>query len=342
VQDARHHDVEVRTPCINTSGASSNLEWAEPEAQPVDDVCGAPCNVAAPDHRRRKKLEWAQPDLEAALRTTCEVARDEARERHPSAAAPDYPTGGKIPPQPAVRLGLEYVRGVGDDLARMIVEERDANGPFRSMEDLKRRVDMRAAAARKKAGLTLEHLEALATAGAFGCFDHERREALWSAGAVAQTGADRLEGVVTGVQSPPLPGMSPKEESSADLWATGVAPDGHPTRFIRSELDELGVVTAKGLREVDDGRKVLIGGVVTHRQRPATASGITFMNLEDETGLINVVCSRGCWNRYRAVARAPALLIRGRLEKVEGVINVVAEKLEPLPVVHGSMSRDFR
>src|SRR4029077_17916709 len=132
-----------------------------------------------------------------------------------------------------------------------------------------------------------------------------------------------------------------KEESSADLWATGVSPDGHPTRFIRAELDQLGVVTAAGLREVDDGGKVVIGGVVTHRQRPATASGITFMNLEDETGLINVVCSRGCWNRYRTVARAPALLIRGRLEKVEGVINVVAEKLELLPVVQGSMSRDF-
>ncbi len=88
---------------------------------------------------------------------------------------------------------------------------------------------------------------------------------------------------------------------------------------------------------------MLVGGVVTHRQRPATASGITFINLEDETGLINVICSRGCWTRYRRVAReAPALLIRGRLEKVEGVINVVAEKLEPLPLSATVASRDFR
>jgi len=103
------------------------------------------------------------------------------------------------------------------------------------------------------------------------------------------------------------------------------------------------VVTASGLVGVDDGSRVLEAGVVTHRQRPATASGTTFINLEDETGLINVICSRGCWMRYRQVARAaPALLIRGRLEKVEGVINIVAEKLEPLPLAASVPSRDFR
>ena len=137
--------------------------------------------------------------------------------------------------------------------------------------------------------------------------------------------------------------MSLAEEANADLWATGVSPDGHPTRFVRPHLDELGVVTAAGLVDVDHGSRVLVGGVVTHRQRPATASGTTFLNLEDETGLVNVICSKGCWARYRRVARgAPALLIRGRVEKVEGVINVVAEKLEAMPVGGSLRSRDFR
>ena len=92
------------------------------------------------------------------------------------------------------------------------------------------------------------------------------------------------------------------------------------------------------------GDQVLVGGVVTHRQRPATARRHTFLNLEDETGLINVVCSKGCWARYRQRGpHAPALLVRGRLEKAEGVINVVAEKLEPLPLGAGRLrSRDFR
>jgi error-prone DNA polymerase len=137
--------------------------------------------------------------------------------------------------------------------------------------------------------------------------------------------------------------MSPREEAIADLWATGVSPDGHPTRFVRSHLDTLGAISASGLAAVDTGEKVLVGGVVTHRQRPATAQGTIFINLEDETGLINVVCSRGCWARYRRVARGcPALLIRGRLEKNEGVINVVAERIDALPLDGIVKSRDFR
>ncbi len=234
------------------------------------------------------------------------------------------PTGS-----PAVRLGLDYVRGIGEDLAEEIASDR----PYTSVEDLRRRVPK----------VSLPILEALATAGAFGCFGIDRRSALWTAGAMAQTADDRLPGIITGVVAPTLPGMSPEELAHADLWATGVSPDGHPTRFIRQELEKRGVVTATDLARHRDGERVFVGGVVTHRQRPATAGGTTFLNLEDETGLINVVISQGCWQRYRKAARgAPALLIRGRLEKEEGVINVVADKVEPLPVTKAPASRDFR
>jgi error-prone DNA polymerase len=83
--------------------------------------------------------------------------------------------------------------------------------------------------------------------------------------------------------------------------------------------------------------------VVTHRQRPATASGITFMSLEDETGLINVVCSPGVWQRHRRVAReSGALVIRGKLEKVDGVVNIVAEQIRKLHLSVPAGSRDFR
>ncbi len=238
----------------------------------------------------------------------------------------------------AVRLGLASVRSVGADLAERIEAARAGGGPFASPEDLVRRGEV-----------PLPALEALATAGALGCFTGadgrplDRRSALWVVGAVAQARADRLPGVVTGAEAPRLPGMDEQAVALADLWATGVAPDGHPTRFVRAELDRMGVVTAEGLWQVEPGSRVLVGGVVTHRQRPATAQGTTFLNLEDETGLINVVCSKGCWARHRRVARgAPALLVRGRLERSEGVINVVAEKLEPLPVGGPLRSRDFR
>jgi error-prone DNA polymerase len=234
----------------------------------------------------------------------------------------------------AVRLGLSSVRSIGAELAVEIEAERVAHGPYAHPEDLVRRVP----------ALTLPQLEALATAGVFGeCFGLERREALWAVGAVAQSRPERLAGIVTGAESPTLPGMDPVEIAVADLWATGVAPDGHPTQFVREQLSRLGVVTAAGLWDREPRSRVLVAGVVTHRQRPMTAQGVTFMNLEDETGLINVVVSKGCWARFRAVAReAAALVVRGRLERAEGVINIVAEHLEPLPIPARTASRDFR
>jgi error-prone DNA polymerase len=139
--------------------------------------------------------------------------------------------------------------------------------------------------------------------------------------------------------------MDPHEIAVADLWATGVSPTAYPTVFIREELDRRGVVPVVELVDQKDGQRVIVGGVVTHRQRPATAAGVTFVNLEDETGLVNVVCSVGCWARYRTVLRSSsALLVRGRLERtVDGVVNVVAERVEPLPMgVDSPSSRDFR
>jgi error-prone DNA polymerase len=86
-----------------------------------------------------------------------------------------------------------------------------------------------------------------------------------------------------------------------------------------------------------------VGGVVTHRQRPNTAQGIIFLNLEDETGMVNVVCHPAVWNRNRRVAReSGGLLIRGMLERVEGVTNVIAEKIEKLNLGIRTGSRDFR
>ncbi|MGH9266094.1 MAG: OB-fold nucleic acid binding domain-containing protein, partial [Acidimicrobiales bacterium] len=229
----------------------------------------------------------------------------------------------------AVRLGIEYVRNVGDELAKRIAERR----PYTSMEDLVRRT-----------GATLPAIEALSTAGAFGSLDLQRREALWSAGAVAQTADTKLEGVVCGTDAPTLPEMSAPEVTAADLWATGVAPDSHVVEFARPQLDVAGAVTVAGLEKVPSGRRVSVGGVVTHRQRPATANGTIFINLEDETGMLNVICNAAVWDVHRRVARSsPALLIRGRLERAEGVTNLIAEKIESLSLsTSAPKSRDFR
>ncbi len=229
----------------------------------------------------------------------------------------------------AVRLGIEYVRNVGEGLAARIAERR----PYRSMEDLVRRT-----------GAPLPAVEALATAGAFDSLDLDRREALWGAGAVSQASPDGLAGVVCGTDAPRLPGMSDVELTAADLWATGVAPDSHPMQFARARLDALGAVSAAGLAGVPSGRRVTVAGIVTHRQRPATAQGVVFVNLEDETGMLNVICSAPVWSRHRRTARAsPALMVRGRLERAEGVTNLIAERIDALPLsVTAARSRDFR
>src|SRR5690606_19966544 len=120
-------------------------------------------------------------------------------------------------PQPAIRLGLAGIRNLGEETAEAIAAGR----PYTGMEDLARRVPLSAGA-----------LEALATAGAFDSFGLSRREALWAAGALAGSGPGRLEGVTPGASAPPLPAMTPIEETLADLWATGVS-HVHPMAHVR-------------------------------------------------------------------------------------------------------------
>ncbi|ALR12832.1 DNA polymerase [Mycobacteroides saopaulense] len=231
-----------------------------------------------------------------------------------------------------VRIGLGAVRHIGDDLAKAIVEERKMHGPFASLLDLTGRIQ-----------LTTAQVEALATGGALSCFGMSRREALWVAGAAAAQRPDRLPGVGVSSRIPELPAMGEVTQAAADVWATGVTPDAYPTQFLRERLDELGVVPAKGLFDVPDGSRVLVAGAVTHRQRPATAAGVTFINLEDETGMVNVVCSVGLWARHRKLAvSAQALIIRGQVQNASGAISVVADQLRPLDLRIRSTSRDFR
>ena len=164
------------------------------------------------------------------------------------------------------------------------------------------------------------------------------------AGDAAQDRADFLPGSVVIVQPPLLPLLNEAEQVVYDLWATGISTDDHPVRHARTRLDGRGVLRIDALPHAEDGRRIEVAGVVTHRQRPATASGITFMNLEDESGIVNVIAGVGVWNRYRRVAReSPALIVRGMLERsAEGVINVVADRFEPLTVSVSGRSRDFR
>ena len=187
-------------------------------------------------------------------------------------------------------------------------------------------------------------MEALATAGAFDSLGLQRREAIWLAGSAAEDRARYLPDTVVAVQPPLFGDQTSYEILTADLWATGVSTDDHPLAHFRPGLDARGVLTSSALRTHENGRRVETAGLVTHRQRPSTAGGVTFLNLEDEHGLVNVICTQGVWLRYRRIAReSPALIVRGILERSpEGVTNLLADAFEPLQVGVAHHSRDFQ
>ena len=211
-----------------------------------------------------------------------------------------------------VQLGLSDVRGISKEAAEQIV----AAQPFSSVADVVRRCD-----------LNSKQAEALATADAFRCFDLPRRAAIWTAGyANPKSGLPGTE-----VSSPPpaLSELTPVEVTSADLWATAISPESHFIEHYRPGLP--GVLRIEELGEALAGRRVTVAGLVTHRQQPPTARGMTFLNLEDETGMLNVVCSPGLWRAYQRVGLgSAALLVRGLVEYREGVTNLVADQLRKL------------
>lgn len=232
-------------------------------------------------------------------------------------------------PAPAIRLGLGSIKGLGDKAAKRVA----AAAPFSDIADLSRRAD-----------LNVTQVESLATAGALDCFGLSRRQALWQAGVAATEREGMLPGL-SAITAPALPGMSALELMATDIAATGITHDRQPMSMVRELLNAADVLTAAQLRAVPDGTRVRVAGTVTHRQRPRTASGLTFLGMEDETGLLNVMVSPGLWSRHKVLARtARALIVRGVVRNATGAVSIDADKLEPLEVGHwlARGSRDFR
>jgi error-prone DNA polymerase len=242
-------------------------------------------------------------------------------------AKPRHGVPVPVPTHLAVRLGLTSVRTIGEKEAEKILAAR----PFTDLRDFARRTELRA-----------EQFEALATAGAFDVLGVSRREALWAAGVLGQEKPDTLEGLSLGVEAPPLPEMTVVERAKADQWSTGINPGIYPTELVREQLTSQNILSAYQVNTGEKERRITTAGVITHRQRPGTAQGVTFLSLEDETGIVNVVCSVGLWNKYRRLLRTvPAAIVRGRVEQAEGATNLVAEHFSALSLQVKTTSRDF-
>lgn len=262
---------------------------------------------------------------------TC-LAQDQAPPGSFDSSAPDRSAAHRRDGAFAVRLGLAEIRGIDTRTAeRIVAAHRSAS--FADLADLARRADLDRAA-----------LEALATAGACESLGITRREALWDAAPASDNRERFLPGIAVHIQPPLLPILSDAEQTSLDLWSTGIVSGKHPLVLLRSELDQRGVTRSDSLRHVRHGSFVWAAGLVTHRQRPRTAGGVIFLTLEDESGTTNVVVWSSVWQRFQRIARnSPALVIGGVLERSpDGLSNLIAEVFEPLAAPESVSSRDFR
>ncbi|HEU4739660.1 MAG TPA: error-prone DNA polymerase [Solirubrobacterales bacterium] len=226
-----------------------------------------------------------------------------------------------------VRIGLGYVKGVREEEMEALAAERERAGPYKGIAELASR-----------SGVGLPSLERLAWAGALDEIpadsEEDRRQALWRVGV---TGAGRITGSGTQLalpmEPPPSPELEPLGEWGkmiADYRATGMTIAKHPMKLLRPGLAPW-LLRSSDLERFDHGTAIEIAGMVTARQRPETANGITFMLLEDEGGAVNLIVPPPVYDRHRPLVRtAPLLRARGRLERREGTVNVVVTDLAPL------------
>jgi len=229
---------------------------------------------------------------------------------------------------PALRLGLRLVKGLGHEVGRRIEQARRGR-PYASVEDLIVRAE-----------LGKRDVEALARAGALENFGLLRREAMWDVRSPRERGL--LAGIDLDDPMPDLPPMSRAEQLVLDYEATGVAVGDHAMNVVRLSLPTR-FKTARDLPALANGARVSTAGLVICRQRPATASGVVFITLEDETGFVNLILWAKTFDRFRHVVTTSALLaVEGKIEKQGDVVYVVPDRLTKLGL-HDmpAMSRDF-
>lgn len=237
----------------------------------------------------------------------------------------------------ALRLGLRQVLGLPQSAADLLIKEREQRGPFTSLTEFSNRTQLPAAIIAK-----LSDSDAFASLG-------NRRTMLWESLAQNERDHDRplLDLVVSREETLiPLAPLSPADEVRADYRTTGLSLKAHPLSFYREQLDALRITRAADLATLRNGQFVRVAGLVLLRQRPGTAKGITFMTLEDETGVANLIVRMEVWKRYYKAARtASAMIASGRLQVHETVVHLLVTKMEDMTQRwRGQLqkSRDFR
>ena len=329
IADAKKHGVTVLPPDVNASDWDCTLEVSGQRSAVSHQPEGEGIHHGGTEARSN----------EEGARDKGQVPRGE-ESRQPSAighqrSAPPVDQSSTIndQPSPALRLGLRMISGLPLAATQQIARVRQ-HGPFRSVDDFQLRT-----------GLGRGVCQRLARADAFASLGIARRQALWQALPDHDTGP--LFQSLTNEERPAdLPALTPAMEVTADYRTTGLSLRAHPFQFLRPQVAALRAVTAQSLEATPDGQRVKVAGLVLLRQRPGTAKGVTFVTLEDETGQVNLVIWQSVWDRFRRVARsASAMLVTGHVQKADGVIHVVTQRIEDLSEHLGGIappSRDFR
>jgi len=295
VADARKHGVEVRPVDVNASQWDCALEAGGPEAFVTPAAAGQPGgSQRRAGHTRPAATNGGSPRLAERGETS----------------------------RWALRLGFRMVIGLSQSHCARIEQTRAA-APFASIHDFAQRTQLSRAV-----------LQRLADADAFQSLGLDRRDALWHV--LDQPPRPVDQPLFDGIRSnPPLPAQLPPlpdyQQVYADYRTVGLSLRAHPLSFFRHELDQMGITAAAQLNTYPPNHPVVVAGLVLVRQRPSTAKGITFVTLEDETGVSNLVIHTHVWKRYYTVARtAGAMVAHGRLERRAHVIHVVVDRLDDL------------
>jgi error-prone DNA polymerase len=199
-----------------------------------------------------------------------------------------------------VRLGLDRIRSLTQGAIQRIIRTRETDGPFQSVEDLALR-----------AALDQHDLRALAASGSLKSIAGHRHQAVWQA-----TGQERMPALLqtTRINEPAVTLSTPSEGENlvADYSSLGLSLERHPLSLLRSQLQPMGVRTARELQSLPHGRLARAAGLVTHRQRPGTANGTIFISLEDDTGMVNVIVwPRLMENFEREILYSQLMLVYG-------------------------------
>jgi error-prone DNA polymerase len=254
----------------------------------------------------------------------------------------------------ALRMGFRYAKGLREETAMAILRERGKQ-PFESIADLAHRVPE----LRRNELVLLASIGALNSIGnekqiphglkpvrddnptnsrraasAIRSSDHprlHRRDALWQVERAARFAGPLLDGIPENDETSPLAVMTPEERLVADFHGTGLTTGPHPMAYRRADLRRAGVLSARDLTRVPNGRHVRTAGCIIARQRPGTAKGFVFLSLEDETGISNAIISPDILEQNRLLILSEKfLMLEGTLQNQEGVISVKVKRVAPM------------